>query len=105
MEVLRDVSDLTWNRFLDPNPDSNIFQSPQLRSVFRNTTGYRPFVFAVESGDEIEALVSGAIVSSSRGALARLSSRVVIVGGPIGNQDLFPAVLPSNRSDMNGRTT
>src|SRR6266566_3325668 len=93
MEVLRDVSDLTWNRFLDPNPESSIFQSPLLRSVYRKTTGYRPFVFAVESGDEIEALVSGAIVSSSPGMLARLSSRVVIVGGPIGNQDLFPAVL------------
>src|SRR6266705_4481413 len=93
MEVLRDVPNLAWNRFLDSNSESSIFQSPHLRSVFRKTTGYRPFVFAVESGDEIEALVSGAIVSSSRGALARLSSRVVIVGGPIGNQDLFPAVL------------
>src|SRR6266571_4154603 len=95
MEVLRDVPNLAWNRFLDSNSESSIFQSPHLRSVFRKTTGYRPFVFAVESGDEIEALVSGAIVSSSRGALARLSSRVVIVGGPIGNQNLK---TPEDRS-------
>ncbi len=73
MEVLSDVPDPAWNRFLDANPESSIFQSPRLRSVFRKTTGYRPFVFAVESGGEIAALVSGAIV--------------------FGQHDLFPAVL------------
>lgn len=93
MMVATNVPDTTWSSFLDSQPESSIFQSPALNRVYEKTVGFRPFVVAAESQAEIRALVSGAIVSYSKGRLAPLASRAVVIGGPLGEKSSFPAVL------------
>src|SRR2546428_3974592 len=93
MQVAHDVPGAAWNRFLDSQPDSSIFQSAALNRVYERSTGFPPCVFASESRDGIKALISGAIVSYASGVLARLTSRAIVVGGPIGDKSSFPAIL------------
>jgi len=93
MMLSADVPDTTWTSFLDSQPGSSIFQSPVLNRVYEKTVGFRPFVLAAGSHEEVSALVSGAIVSHSAGSLARLASRAIVIGGPLGEKSSFPAVL------------
>ena len=93
MMLATNVSDATWSTFLDSQPGSSIFQSPALNRVYEKTVGFLPFVIAAESQAEISALLSGAIVSYSKGRLAPLSSRAIVIGGPVGEKSSFPAVL------------
>ncbi len=87
------VAEAPWAKFLDSQPGSSIFQSPELNRVYAKTVGFRPFVLAAESQEAISAMVSGAIVSYSNGRLARLTSRAIVVGGPLGEKSSFPAIL------------
>jgi len=93
MMLATNVPGATWSTFLDSQPGSSIFQSPALNRVYERTVGFRPFVVAAESQSEISALVSGAIVSYSTGRLARLASRAIVIGGPLGEKSSFPAIL------------
>ena len=93
MLLSTDVRKAAWTAFLDSQPGSSIFQGPLMSQVHEKSVGFRPFVFAAESRDGITALVSGAIVSYSNGRLARLGSRAIVIGGPLGDRASFPALL------------
>src|SRR2546422_3509168 len=93
MELADEIREATWKDFLESQSESSIFQSPALYRVYEKTSGFRPFVFASEAGNEIRALVSGAIVSISTGKLGRFASRAVVVGAPIGETSSFAPVL------------
>src|SRR5437773_9133770 len=93
MPLLDEVPADSWDAFLACVPESNIFQSRALHQVYEKTTGFRPFVFGSESKGEMNALVSGAIVSYGPRTLARFASRALVVGGPIGDELSFPLLL------------
>jgi len=98
MPLLDEVPADSWDAFLACVPESNIFQSRALHQVYEKTTGFRPFVFGSESKGEMNALVSGAIVSYGPRTLARFASRALVVGGPIGDELSFPLLLGAVRS-------
>src|SRR5947199_9724961 len=93
MPLLDEVPADSWDAVLACVPESNIFQSRALHQVYEKTTGFRPFVFGSESKGEMNALVSGAIVSYGPRTLARFASRALVAGGSIGDELSFPLLL------------
>ena len=95
-EVLTDVSEAEWRAFLAETPGASIFQSPDLMRVYGKAEGYRPHVVAVESGGRVRALMASAIVSYTAGRFSSLTARAIVTGGPLGEADLFPAILSAH---------
>jgi serine/alanine adding enzyme len=98
MEIETEISEGEWRDFIERTPGASIFQSPDMARVFRQTKGYHPQVVASLNGGSIHGLLASAIVSLHTGRLSRLSSRAIVIGGPIGNPMSFSALLAAHDS-------
>lgn len=96
MELVTDISGPEWRDFLERTPGSSIFQSPAMARVFRHTKGYRPRVVAAHRGSAMRALMASTTVSYGKGRLSPLSSRSIVVGGPIGDINAFSELLTAH---------
>lgn len=96
MDVITDLAESEWRTFLEEAPSASIFQSPAMSRVYRQTQGYRPEVVAAVEGGSVRTLVASAMVSYSRGRAKRLSSRSIIVGGPVGDSRAFADLLAAH---------
>jgi len=74
-----------WSKFVSDHPRGNIFQTPEMADVYRETEDYDPIFFAAvdDSTGEIYALVLGAIIKEMSGVLEVFSSWSAIQGGPL----------------------
>jgi serine/alanine adding enzyme len=75
----------TWETFVYNHPRGNIFQTPQMAEVYKNTKNHTSLTLAaVDSGSgDITALVNAVIVRQYGGPLGSFTSRSIITGGPL----------------------
>lgn len=85
-----------WTNFLQENLLANVFQSQEFFLSHLNRSTNRPFVFCVYDGDKILGLVSGIILFNGGFIGKKLTSRAIIIGGPL----LAPDI--NNRDDVLG---
>jgi len=108
MQIVTKLDRELWKRFVDKNPQGNIFHTPEMYDVFSRTRDYHPSFWAmVEDNDRVLALLLPVeIILNSR--LRRLSSRAVVYGGvlcdpsPEGKEGLS-LLLKHYKQETNGR--
>lgn len=88
---------LKWSEFVANHPDGNIFQTPEMYRVFQSEKYYKPIVVVCYNESmEIVGLLLSVIQSEYKGALGKLSSRSIIWGGPLvenNNCDILDFIL------------
>ena len=73
-----------WQDFTDKNENCNIFSTPYMFEVYRETPNYEPFAFyAVDDQRQIKAMLTGVIETVKPGFLSSLSKRAVMMQAPI----------------------
>lgn len=78
------IDKTAWKEFVINHPNGNIFQTPEMFSVYKKTKNYKPFLVFSTNGDEITGILSGVIQKEFKGVvLGFLSSRCIIHGGPL----------------------
>ena len=97
-----------WNEFLQKHPEGNIYQSPGMYSVYRDTPGYDPLVLFTRNPDGVlNGIMLSVRIRSLRGLAGALTSRSVIWGGPLTIRNdsglvriLFEAYRQNMQSDV-----
>jgi hypothetical protein len=84
LEIVRSLDEKTWRDFVDSQPTSNIFHTPEMFQVFERTKGYQPTLWAVVThvngiGRPL-ALMLPVQITLMRKALYRFSTRAVLYG-------------------------
>ena len=87
MKIKHDIDFSDWQAFVDSHPKGNIFQSPSMYRVFEKTKNQAPVFMAVVEGDEILGVILGSIHKEFSGLLGRMTSRSIIIGGPLIKDD------------------
>ncbi|PKN73288.1 MAG: hypothetical protein CVU50_03065 [Candidatus Cloacimonetes bacterium HGW-Cloacimonetes-3] len=73
-----------WQDYVDHHTYGTVFHTSYVFDVYNSTPHYKPFAFFVVNEDgEIEAMMSGFLQTVKPGALAKLSTRSVLLQGPI----------------------
>ena len=74
-----------WDEFVQNHPHGNIFQTPDMAEVYRQTKNYNPIPLAAidTNSGEILAVMQAVIIREIGGLLSSLSARSVIQGGPL----------------------
>lgn len=73
-----------WDIFLDTHSGGNIFQSSGMFRVYLENERYEPFVFfCIDKENSIAGLVLSVIQKEYKGLLGLLSSRTLVIGGPV----------------------
>lgn len=93
LNILRNLEVGKWNEFLDSSPESNIFQTPQMRDVFGATKNYEPVTIATENDGRIEGLLLGCVIKEGGGLKGTFSSRAVVAGGPLSRNGDISGIL------------
>ncbi|MCT4602662.1 MAG: peptidoglycan bridge formation glycyltransferase FemA/FemB family protein [Marinifilum sp.] len=86
MEVIHHpdkIDRIKWEEFIQYHPNGNVFQTPQMYDVYKETPKYYPVFLAVKNESEILGTLLAVILKVHDGLLGKFSSRAIIMGGPI----------------------
>ncbi len=73
-----------WNNFISLHPDGNIFQTTYYADLFSNQNRFLPvFVLLFDDNNQIKGVLSGIIQYQFHNFLKYLTSRCIIIGGPL----------------------
>ena len=73
-----------WPEFNVKHPQGNIFQSPEMFNVFKDTQNYNPSAwFAIDDNNDICGLLVANKIKEFNKLMEGLSSRSIIQGGPL----------------------
>jgi len=85
------ISREEWGRFVYEHPNGNVFQTPEMYEVYKNTKNYEPvFIGVTDNSGEIVGTLLSVIQREFGGPLGILSSRCVTWGGPLIKDSLLP---------------
>jgi lipid II:glycine glycyltransferase (peptidoglycan interpeptide bridge formation enzyme) len=82
-KIVNEIDRDTWSEFVRKHRNGNIFQSPEMFELFKNTDNYKPLLLAIRGKEgEIAGLLS-AVIQEEPGLLRYFSSRCILWGGPL----------------------
>jgi serine/alanine adding enzyme len=86
MFKITDSPDITkWSEFVYSHSHGNIFQTPEMAEVYKQTRDYEPITLAAvdDETDEILGILMGVLIKETGGFLRVFSARSIIQGGPL----------------------
>ena len=93
MRVVQEIDRKKWSNFVYQHPNGNIFQTPEMYEVYRNTKNYEPvFISVLNENNEVLGILLSVIQKEYQGKFGSLTARAIIHGGPIVKDD-NPKVL------------
>ncbi len=73
-----------WDYFVKNHPNGNVFQTPYIYNVYKNTSNYKPIgIFITDSKNGIVGVLISVIQSELNGLMGMFSTRVITFGGPL----------------------
>ena len=82
--VIDSINKNDWSEFVFNHPHGNIFQTPEMAEVYKNTKNYEPISLAVvDENDNIIAILLAVVIKEMNGFLGSFSARSIIEGGPL----------------------
>lgn len=81
MRLLRSLDEESWRHFVDNQPASNVFHTPEMFQVFEQAKGHQPTLWAVTDSDrQVLALFLPVQIRLVDGLVRRLTTRAVAYG-------------------------
>jgi len=80
-EILPDREE--WTDFVFNHPFGNIFQTPEIYEVYKNTKYYEPIAVFAYDNKGIVGVLLGVIQKEYKGFIGYLTSRCIVFGGPL----------------------
>jgi serine/alanine adding enzyme len=81
LNVTKQLDEHLWKEFVQRNPQSQIFHTPEMFQVFSQTKGYQPSLWVtLDQNDRPLALLSPVQITLMGGPLRRFTSRAVAYG-------------------------
>jgi len=77
-----------WVSFLQKNSNANTFQTLEYYLSQKNNTKQHPFLFGVYDKNNLVGIVSGFVIRNGIGIISKLTSRAIIIGGPLLASDI-----------------
>ena len=79
-----------WSKFVENHPNGNVFQTPDMYEVYKNSKHWNPVVLVVEDGEKnIVGSLLAVIQKEHGGIVGKFSARSIIWGGPLINSNNF----------------
>jgi serine/alanine adding enzyme len=80
VEIVSALPEDKWRQFIESQPASNIFHTPEMFQVFAQAKGYRPTLWAATGAGKVLALLLPIQITLIDGLLRHLTTRAVVYG-------------------------
>ncbi len=97
MKLLTDISSINltqWETLVAQSPVTSIFQSPEMYNFYSHLPLYDVKVFGVEEDNSLKGVIV-CLLQAEKGLKRRLTSRAIISGGPLLDENIHPKTLAS----------
>jgi serine/alanine adding enzyme len=89
LRIVRFLDERKWRHFVESQPTSNVFHTPEMFQVFARAKGHRPTLCAVtNNGGQVLVLLLPVQVTLREGFLRRLTTRAVAYGSVLHDPSL-----------------
>ncbi len=92
MKIREYVKIKDWSEFVEAHPNGNIFQTPEMYDVYKGTKNYEPVLTIIFDKNLVIGILLAVIQKEYANVLGNISSRSVIIGGPL-VKDNNPKIL------------
>jgi len=83
-KLTRELNKCQWSSFVYDHPNGNVFQTPEMYEVYKNTKNYEPiFLAVINDKNEILGTLLAVIQKEYSGFLGNFTARSIIFGGPL----------------------
>jgi serine/alanine adding enzyme len=109
VRVVKQLDETDWRAFVDSNPNSHIFHTPEMFQVFARTKGYRPSLWAaMDSHNRPLALLLPVEITLMGGPFRRFTTRAVayasvLCAPSLQGQEALRTLLQTYRREVKGR--
>jgi len=107
-KVVRKLDRNKWDKFVLNNPNGNIFQTPEMFEVYKNTKNYEPvFLAVVNEKDEILGTLLAVIQKEYSGFFGNFTARSIIWGGPLvkdNDTEIYEILLKEYNQSIKGKS-
>lgn len=106
LKIVTEINSKKWSDFVYAHPNGNIFQTPEMFEVYKNTKKWKPiFLAVIDSKENILGILCVVIQKEFGGFLGKFTARAVVWGGPlIANTDkkseIFELLLDALDKDL-----
>lgn len=91
---IKDLNIGAWDDFILNHPNRNIFQTSEIFEVYSKSELYEPIVLFALKDKAIHGVLLAVIQKESKGIIGEITSRSIIIGGPlVYNPDVADALL------------
>lgn len=96
-----------WSLFVSQHLYGNIFQTPEMYEIYKNTQNYEPIVICIENDkNEILGILLAVIIKQHSSYLGFLTARSIILGGPLvkdDNEEILNEILVEYKKKIKGK--
>lgn len=93
-----------FEAFIEQAPNAHFFQSPEFLEFIEPVKGYRPvLLIAVNEAGDVEGSLLGAFQSDGGKVKSYLSRRLIVWGGPLGNESAARRLLEALKKTAAGK--
>jgi serine/alanine adding enzyme len=109
MQIITDpdrIDRTEWSAFVYGHPKGNIFQTPEMYHVYKNTKNYTPVFIAIMEDTNMVACLQSVIQKEYTGLLGAFTARSIIFGGPLVSSDnpvLINLILSEYEKSVSGK--
>ncbi len=100
------IDSTVWSAFVYGHPKGNIFQTPEMYHVFKNTRNNTPVFIAILEDTNMVACLLAVIQKEYTGLLGSFTARSIIFGGPLISDDnpvLLDLILSEYENSVSGK--
>ena len=84
MKIVYELGREAWSDFVLQHPKGNIFQTPEMYDVYRNTKNYEPYLLGiVNGGGDVLAVLVAVMQREYSSFIGGLTARSIVWGGPL----------------------
>ncbi|HSM23842.1 MAG TPA: GNAT family N-acetyltransferase [Anaerolineaceae bacterium] len=87
ISIVQTLPEQQWRDFVDQHPHGNIFHTPEMFEVFRQTRNHVPEIWAAVRGDQVLALLLPVRIHLVAGLLRPLTTRAIAYSSALYKQD------------------
>lgn len=82
--IINDLAGDKWNEFVYKHPQGNIFQTPEMFEIYKNTKKWKPtFLSVIDGNKNVLGIMLIATEKKFEGFLGKLTARATVWGGPL----------------------
>ena len=96
-----EINQQQWQKLIERSPYATWFQTPEAYDLYNSVPGLKAFAYGVRRDDDLQIVAVGYITQEKNPIKQFFTSRAIIIGGPVIDQNAYPTCITALFQELN----